>query len=229
MTTRFAGTFNRRDIAAAYWQFSIDYQIDTTSFRATEKDSHGRRHVNKQDMRPARFGDQFFNLRGYAHLSRNAQRYYDTLCVRFGYLNEEYRGDAFDVERAIALGMAKAFFASAYTGQAEECGQPLSGQIMDQIPDAIDPAAIGAARTLQLQMIGTAGPLATLYEAHSGNLSPEDWGHYAAMQAMGTGVGLGDYDPHFRGHDLVPYIEFGGHSLSKDYFTPTDEDDATDA
>lgn len=47
----------------------------------------------------------------------------------------------------------------------------------------------------------------------------EFFGHYCAMQAMGHGVGLCDA----FGSDVykairVPYVEFGSHSLEKDYF-----------
>jgi hypothetical protein len=39
------------------------------------------------------------------------------------------------------------------------------------------------------------------------------------MQAMGHGVGLDDaFGPKARDIVRVPYVEFGSHSLSKDYF-----------
>lgn len=50
------------------------------------------------------------------------------------------------------------------------------------------------------------------------DLTPELFGHYLAMQAMGSGVGL--YDSFGRAVEkaiTVPYVEFGSHSLTNDY------------
>lgn len=134
----------------------------------------------------------------------------------------------------IKTAMARAFFASAWADQAEECGQSISGEIMDQIPNAIDPAAVHAAETLARDMVraNDGKSLADLFElaceSEEGDreATEENFGHYCAMQAMGTGVGLGDafgsaaYDA-----IRVPYCEFGSHSLERDYFEETDEDD----
>ena len=46
----------------------------------------------------------------------------------------------------------------------------------------------------------------------------ESFGHYAAMQAMGHGVGLNDAFGDCAEFIAVPYVEFGSHSLEKDYF-----------
>lgn len=126
----------------------------------------------------------------------------------------------------ILKGMALAFFACAYADQADECGQPLSGEIIGQLPEAIDPAALHAATTLQFDMERVNGaPIADLYTRHPGTTDdPQDWGHYAAMQAMGQGVGLRDYgitDDRVK----VPYACFDSGCLEKDYFQPVDEDD----
>ncbi|WP_429498802.1 hypothetical protein ACQUFY_05760 [Robbsia andropogonis] len=49
--------------------------------------------------------------------------------------------------------------------------------------------------------------------------TPEMLGHYLAMQAMGTGVGLHDAFGKVAYETIhVPYVEFGAHSLSRDYF-----------
>jgi len=46
----------------------------------------------------------------------------------------------------------------------------------------------------------------------------EYFGHYAAMQAMGCGVGLYDaFGPDVYGLIKVPDIEFGAYSLERDY------------
>lgn len=83
---------------------------------------------------------------------------------------------------------ARAFFASAWADMVEENGATLQGEIMDQMPAEIDPAAM------------------------------EYFGHYAAMQAMGHGVGLHDA----FGQDAylaitVPDLEFGSCHLERDY------------
>jgi hypothetical protein len=93
---------------------------------------------------------------------------------------------------------------------------------MGQLPAVIDPAAIHAAETLVFQLELMHGqPVAKLFEGNNATneLTAQEWGHYAAMQAMGHGVGLSDYDIDLK----VPYVEFGFHSLSRDYFTTTAE------
>jgi hypothetical protein len=123
----------------------------------------------------------------------------------------------------ILTGMAKAFFACAYADQADECGQPLTGEIMDQLPADIDPAAIHAARQLYMDFERSLGlSLGGAYVHLHGienmrDQSAETFGHYAAMQAMGQGVGLWEDCPS-QIHEKVPYVEFGSYSLEKDYF-----------
>lgn len=116
----------------------------------------------------------------------------------------------------IRKGMALAFFASAYAELAEESGTPLRGEIMAQLPAVIDPSALHAADTLAMDMERRNGsPLDAIYYANTGGLEPREWGHYAALQAMGHGVGLWAYDIDGA---IVPSIEFGSYSLSRDYF-----------
>ena len=119
-----------------------------------------------------------------------------------------------------------AFFASAWADQQEENGHSLRGEIMDQIPDIVDPAAIHAAVTLAMDMerINSKSVAKMMEDVESvgdGDRpeTMEYFGHYAAMQAMGHGVGLHDA----FGRDVyklikVPYIEFGAYSLERDYF-----------
>ena len=119
-----------------------------------------------------------------------------------------------------------AFFASAWADQQEENGHILGGEIMDQIPDMIDPAATHAAGMLARDMErinskSIAEMMEDIVHIADGDrpATMEYFGHYAAMQAMGHGVGL-----HAAfGHDVyelikVPYIEFGSYSLERDYF-----------
>lgn len=127
------------------------------------------------------------------------------------------------------LHAAKAFFASAWADAADESDNSPIGagtEIFDVMPGTIDPAAIHAAKTLRMDMERdngrSIGDLLGLIERDGDGDRPntvEHFGHYSAMQAMGHGVGL--YDAF--GSDVheaikVPYVEFGSHSLSKDYF-----------
>lgn len=142
------------------------------------------------------------------------------------------------IDDAIQQGMAQAFFASAWSEQCEETGNgsTLSGkEILEIMPRKRDTAAHHAAKTLYMDMCraneaaknslfgaATGGPepyglIALLYLKHTGGLDPLTWGHYAAMQAMGHGVGLWEYDI-TDDAVKVPYVEFGSHSLEKDYF-----------
>ena len=119
-----------------------------------------------------------------------------------------------------------AFFASAWADQQEENGYSLGGEIMDQIPDTIDPAATHAAVTLAIDMERINSKSITEMMEDIESIGDGDrpetmeyFGHYAAMQAMGHGVGLQDA----FGYDVyeltkIPYIEFGAHSLERDYF-----------
>ena len=117
---------------------------------------------------------------------------------------------------------ARAFFASAWADQMDEAGDPPRGEILTQLPAVTDPAAHHAAATLLHDMLranccADAGDLlARCPDEGDRPHTLATLGHYAAMQAMGHGVGLGDA---FGDHDclIVPYIEFGSHSLEKDY------------
>lgn len=123
----------------------------------------------------------------------------------------------------IQRGMARAFFATAWADAADESadGPNLSGcQIMDEMPAAIDPAALDAARDLVAKLAKGGETIDVVYAMNHGDdkgapLVPETWGHYAAMQAMGHGVGLWEYGVKLP----VPYVEFSQFDLSLDYFT----------
>lgn len=52
---------------------------------------------------------------------------------------------------------ALAFFASAWSDMAEENGHALRGEILDQIPGTIDPAAVQAAEALLSDMLRANG------------------------------------------------------------------------
>src|SRR6185503_8661115 len=110
----------------------------------------------------------------------------------------------------IRTAMARAFFASAWADMQEEKGPDdptlvnVSGQeILDLIPDEIDPAAIHVARTLEFDLLHANEWMQSLEMLldyvqralpHGGDRprTAAMLGHYLAMQAMGTGVGLRD-------------------------------------
>lgn len=135
----------------------------------------------------------------------------------------------------IELAMAKAFFASAWADLQDEkdADDPtkvnLSGkEIMNLIPAEIDAGALHAARTLRFDMERVnCVPITVLYadaviagSENRGDREPtlQNFGHYAAMQAMGHGVGLDDvFGEGVSKVVKVPYVEFGSHGLQKDY------------
>lgn len=149
--------------------------------------------------------------------------------------------------KQIKEGMSKAFFACAYADQWEESEDktlnPSGCDWMNLIPDEIDSAAVHAADVLTIGMmhknqdnpkchslVGNFATLSSIYnfalqiqeelgENNSNKeLTPELFGHYCAMQAMGAGVGLESFGKSVRDAIKVPYVEFGPYSLSKDYF-----------
>jgi hypothetical protein len=133
----------------------------------------------------------------------------------------------------IADAMARAFFACAWAEMQEENEVSLYGcEIMDVMPEEIDPAASHAAFTLAcgLRIENKVTTLEELFdfardtfisaEGYQGAdrpLTPELFGHYLAMQSMGAGVGLESFGRCVRDAITVPYVEFGSHSLEKDY------------
>lgn len=135
-------------------------------------------------------------------------------------------------EAQIKRGMALAFFASAYADLCDDHGEPLRGEIMDQLPDEMDPGATAAADTLAQGLGIISGKvcrligLESLYaiveamdsEGADRELSPELFGHYCAMQAMGHGVGLESFGHEVRGAVRVPYVEFSQFDLEHEYF-----------
>jgi hypothetical protein len=146
----------------------------------------------------------------------------------------------------IKTAMARAFFANAYAEQFEEAKDPgvnpAGCDWMDLIPEETDEHATHAVATLAyalqstnpkcrmdgafgLDLLFAVAVAARLrradesaHEAGDRELTPELFGHYLAMQAMGTGVGLESFGEHVREAIIVPYVEFGSHSLAKDYF-----------
>jgi len=140
------------------------------------------------------------------------------------------------INEEIRVAMAKAFFASAWADMQDEKddGVNLSGcEIMDVMPETLDPAAIDAATTLVMDLESRNKTIAcdieSLYrhaqcaqvifnETGDRELTPENFGLYLALQAMGHGVGLSDaFGDAVYNAITVPYVEFGSHSLERDY------------
>lgn len=124
---------------------------------------------------------------------------------------------------------SRAFFASAWADMADECDSDIIGpgvEIMDVMPQAVDPAAIHAAETLLIDIEWangkTLGELFSIVETMGEGDRPntmEHFGHYCAMQAMGHGVGLYDaFGSEVYKTITIPYVEFGSYGLEKDYF-----------
>ena len=135
----------------------------------------------------------------------------------------------------IEYAMARAFFCSAYADMAEEADTrkakrlvtSMSGRDwMDVLPDGTDPGAVHAAKTLMNDMasrnlsgVQALWHVSTTMANGDRTCTPENFGHYCAMQAMGHGVGLGDaFGQDVYEKVIVPHVEFGSHSLQKDYF-----------
>lgn len=141
--------------------------------------------------------------------------------------------DLAEIRDEILTNMAKAFFASAWADQCDESEHAsiISGrEIMSMMPAVMDPAALDAAETLEKDFLSENKQFACLagvldwlqcIPAPAGDRArtAEMLGHYLAMQAMGHGVGLDDaFGYEVYNKIKVPYVEFGGHSLEKDYF-----------
>jgi hypothetical protein len=134
------------------------------------------------------------------------------------------------MRQTIIDAMAEAFFASAWVDLQNESenGMNLSGvETFDVMPDETDPAAIEAAEKLCYSIEGAHNEtiaeifrlLCNLTENEGDREhTPEMFGYYAAMQAMGHGVGL--YNAFGPRAEIVnvPYMEFSPYNLEKDYF-----------
>ena len=124
---------------------------------------------------------------------------------------------------------ARAFFASAWADAADESDDSPIGpgtEIMDVMPSDVDPAAVHAARTLRMDIERINGASIAQLMARIQSMADGDrpatvefFGHYAAMQTMGHGVGLHDaFGSEVYESIKVPYVEFGSYSLERDYF-----------
>ena len=130
------------------------------------------------------------------------------------------------ISAQIAKGMALAFFAHAFRElkglAADDSGAGVS------LPGDIDPAAEHAAFTLacDLRAQNEAADLAQLYErarvAHRtgegfADMTPAIFGAYLAFQSVGESSIEKAFGSHVSEVVRVPYVEFGAHSLERDY------------
>jgi hypothetical protein len=130
------------------------------------------------------------------------------------------------IHAQIAKGMALAFFARAFGELHAECN-PFMTDV--KVPDEIDPAAEHAAFTLacDLRIKNNATDLAQLYErarvAHKtgegfADMTPALFGSYLALQSLEGGEVLTHaFGAHVSAIVTVPHVEFGAHSLERDY------------
>jgi len=102
--------------------------------------------------------------------------------------------------------MSRAFFATAWADWANEYGPGTQGNgvdVMDEMPDEIDGAATLAAVSLTSELetmhgmdlseiFRMAKAISRHYKGGDRKRTAEMFGHYAAMGAMGCGVGLWD-------------------------------------
>ncbi|MFM7854169.1 MAG: hypothetical protein ACKO96_20165, partial [Flammeovirgaceae bacterium] len=92
--------------------------------------------------------------------------------------------------------------------------------------EKVDPAAEHSARVLLMDIeLANGKTLAQLFSIIEAigdgdrDNTMENFGHYCAMQSMSHGVGLYDaFGSDVYKAIIVPYVEFGSHSLEKNYF-----------
>lgn len=113
------------------------------------------------------------------------------------------------IKNEIVRHMARAFFACAWADYAEQVGPHYAAgsDIMEVMPEELDPSAVWVAFDLARELEAHHGkPLDQIFaraveisESYQGRSrggdrprTAEMFGHYAAMQAMGQGVGLWD-------------------------------------
>lgn len=132
-----------------------------------------------------------------------------------------------EIRDEITEHMARAFFACAWADWCDEYGEGTQGNgvdVMDEMPDEIDPAAVAAANDLAealekqhrvpLPLIFRRAVVISRNEGDR-DKSPEMFGHYAAMGAMGHGVSLYDALGRTAAEWVnVPYMEFSPFDLN---------------
>lgn len=130
--------------------------------------------------------------------------------------------------------MSLAFFACAWADYSEQVGPhyPAGCEIMDEMPGDTDPSALRAAKDLADEMEKmnrtTLAELLKRAQRAPGGDRPcdaEHFGHYAAMQAMGHGVGLESVCDEEEANIQLPYMEFTMYDLDPERYPIPDEED----
>lgn len=138
-----------------------------------------------------------------------------------------------DTRHKILYHMSKAFFGCAWAEYSERVGPhyKAGSEILDVMPGEVDPAAVHAAECLVSSMEEQYHAPITELIVRARNApakysdrpcTPEFFGHYAAMHAMGTGVGLECVCDRSAFPDF-PYMEFSMYDLDSERY-PIPED-----
>lgn len=99
-----------------------------------------------------------------------------------------------DTTNAILAAAARAFFVSTWADAEEEAGRTYPGcDLMDVAPETPTNFTNEAHKWLCLWAIQAGMPYQDIHEQHFPGMSEDRFGHYAAMEAMGHGVGLWEY------------------------------------
>lgn len=146
-------------------------------------------------------------------------------------------GGGFDRQEIVSH-MIRAFFADAWASWNEEYSDTnVSGMdIMDVMPEEMDPSAVAAGNKLATEMEQLNGmSLPEIMTKHQSiadgdrEYTEEMFGHYAAMSAMGHGVGLWDaFGDQFDQSVKTPHMDWGVVELDPmKYPMPGDEVEET--
>lgn len=117
-----------------------------------------------------------------------------------------------DLRAKIVEAMARGLFVNAWDDAEREAGREHRGELMDLAPETI-PEAVDAAEDLARQFeeenqkaFDVMYEEASDMEGHRVEPTPEDFGHYTAMQALGHGVSWRDDHPD---HGFkVPHVDY---------------------
>jgi hypothetical protein len=135
--------------------------------------------------------------------------------ARAVWLETLHNTERWELRAKIVEAAARALFVDAWASAEEEAGRgrELRGELMDLAPETI-PEAVDQAEELMKEFEQTnAKAVDVMYQEaaalpgrHHSDPTPEDFGHYTAMQALGHGVSWSDDHPE---HGFkVPHISF---------------------
>lgn len=127
-----------------------------------------------------------------------------------------------NVRNEIIKSAARAAYVSSWANWAEEQGESLHGELMDQAPNTPAAAVKWARKLISTmekmnglkidKMYWSAAQKADIHHSNTRrgrDASPEEFGYCTAMQSMGHGVSWGDDHPDHG--FLIPHTEFYCH------------------